>query len=360
MKINSQRMNLTSPSILGVGLVCLDIISSEEGPTHYYNGGSCGNVISALSFLGWNSSVITDDYSDLAQQIVERNFKKLGVNQITTKRHLDKTPRIIERLINKDGKYIDHQFISSCPNCDEIMPAIKPLDKKAVEFISRDTKKFNVLYADRASAGIQLLREKFNKQGAWSVYEPNSSRNVKAFLDHSLESHIVKFSSEKISERLAEDLRKKAKHGTTVLIVYTKGAHGLSFSYKKRDKTMSEWMHLPSQPVPEYVDAAGAGDWCTTGILIGLIGKNPSQRTWLTRDEVVASLQYGQALAAISCAFIGAQGLFYAEDGDRHFRTIDNDVKQKNKIKPTKLPSDARNELCDFCLMPHKKIKLAK
>ncbi len=340
-------------SILGVGLVCLDVIKADGAP-RYFNGGSCGNVISGLAFLGWKASIVTPSYKGIGGKIVMTNLAKLGISQIKTEPQLMEVPRIIECLKMKNDIYVDHKYLFVCPECGQKLPSIAPLDDASAKKITNNAQQFNVLYADRTSAGIKILRKVFQDRGNWTIYEPNSSRNIEGFLQNSLDSHIVKFSTEKVSLSLAEKLRNRAALGSTVLIVHTDGEEGLHFSYRMRNATMSKWAHLRAQPVSHLIDASGAGDWCTVGLIMGLVGKYRNSKCWLSREEVVAALQYGQALSAISCAFIGAQGLIYAETDDIIREQVFKGLKKgaDYKIRPTSISKDMIRDLCKLCLLP--------
>lgn len=115
---------------------------------------------------------------------------------------------------------------------------------------------------------------------------------------------------------------------------------------------MSQWYHLDSQPAPHFVDSSGAGDWCTTGLLIGLLGKNRNLRRWLSKNEVISALQYGQVLAAISCSFVGSQGLIYADNKKENINNIFSYLKSEaiKKIKPASLSNENTDGLCRTCL----------
>lgn len=337
----------TVPRVIGTGLVCLDIIKGIES-LRYLNGGSCGNVISGLSFLGWKAAVLTRPYCDYASQILDSNFRQLRVKRIETGHKCIDTPRIIEHLCEGG----EHKFLLSCPECGRNLPRIKPLEEKAAQSLNI-TNKYDVFYTDRSSRGINFLRDMFKINDSWTMYEPNSCRNIDAFMNNSLESHLVKFSSEKIPYYLAERLRIDATNkGSTVLIVRTEGKLGLYFSYRKRDKDMSQWIHLDAQPVTDCVDSSGAGDWCTTGLLFSLINRHRKSRSWLKQQDVIASLQYGQALAAISCAFLGAQGLIYADAGEK-LEMINGETPKPsfNKLQPASL-SNLEKKCCPTCLLP--------
>ncbi len=344
-------MKFNSPSILGTGLVCLDIIK-ETDSVRYFNGGSCGNVTSALSFLGWNASVITGCYSDEAGKILNTNLISTGVKQIETGRYPSEAPRIIEELFSRDGICNEHKFVFTCSECGQKLPTVKLLNESCAKSLSNKTGNFNVLYSDRCSPGIHYLRKIFRERGDWTVYEPNSARNIGSFLDNALDSHIVKFSNERIPFNIAERLRDLADKSKLVLIVHTFGKNGLYFCFRKRNNRMSKWTHLDPQPVPRLIDVSGAGDWCTTGLLIGLVGNNRKYRHWLTRKEVISALQYGQALAAISCSFIGGQGLIYVDGNEKDVNKIFKHIKKSNvkKIKPASLPMETTKGLCQICL----------
>ena len=338
------------PSLFGAGLVCLDIIKTD-GKTYYYNGGSCGNIAAALSFLGWNNAVLVGKYRDEAAKILNHNLEMLGVQKVEINSGSSATPRIVEELLNGPGER--HRFSLTCPECGRELPRLSSMDEKDIRHL--DLKEFNVFYSDRASKGIVLLRKVFESKGAWTVYEPNSSRNIKSLIENALDSHIVKFSSEKVSAKTANTIKDDAINGTTVLIVRTMGENGLEFSYRKRGNKMSQWIHLDVHPVPNFVDSAGAGDWCTTGLLYSLVNRHRYSKNYLTKQEVIASLQYGQALAAISCCFIGAQGLIYAdtdinEDVGKSLLTSRKE-QRLNNLKPANPPENSNNDFCSFCLL---------
>ena len=336
------------PRLLGAGLACLDIIKAD-GKIYYYNGGSCGNVVSGLSFLGWKNAVFTGSYRDQAAELLDSNFRRIGVQRIEVNQGSSITPRIIEDFEFDKNK--SHRFLHVCPQCGREMPKLSPLNEKSIDKVIVND--YNVFYSDRTSKGIILLRKLFREKGKWTVYEPNSSRNVNSLLNNALDSHIVKFSADKVPVSLAEKIRDQSLNGNTVLIVNTMGEKGLLYCYRKKDNTMSIWKHLDSQPVPHFLDSCGAGDWCTIGMLYHLVYKHPKALASLTQKDVTAALHYGQALAAISCSFLGAQGLVYGEmDEEMEKRLVD--LKSNlfnNHLTPAKPPSDLNQKFCSFCLL---------
>ncbi len=100
------------------------------------------------------------------------------------------------------------------------------------------------------------------------------------------------------------------------------------------------------------MDAAGAGDWCTVGLIIGLMNKTSKAKNCFIKEELISALQYGQALSAISCAFAGGQGLIYADDKTKKQNNLLNKIKTKEieAIKPVSFFKDNSKGLCLTCL----------
>lgn len=340
-------------SILGTGLICLDIIRGDN-KVRYYNGGSCGNVTAALSFIGWNASVITRRYNDEAGSVLKANLKNIGVNQITFGGTSTITPRIIEELYLKEGTYKGHKFALACSECGKKLPKVKLIRKENLKGLSATLDGYNVFYTDRSSSGIRNINDRFIEKGAWTVYEPNSSRNIQNIFTHALQASVAKFSGEKFSLNTLDKLRKMATNSHLTLIVYTVGKDGLFFSYRKRDKNMSNWVSLGPQPVPRILDTSGAGDWCTAGMLSALVEKHPKLKRWLSKDDVISALQFGQALAAISCAFVGGQGLIHGDIEEKDIKDLLKPYGKENlvKIVPSELTKNTKGKNCPLCLCP--------
>jgi fructokinase len=340
-------------NMLGTGLVCLDIIKSGNN-IRYYNGGSCGNVTAAFSFLGQRASVITRHYYDKAGVILNSNLKNIGVNQITFGKSSYQAPRIIEELQIISGTYEGHKFLLTCSECGQTLPKAGLLGKRSFAEISDSLHGFDVFYSDRSSPGIRQLRKIFQTKGCWTVYEPNSSRNINSVFSNALESDIVKLSAEKFTFNIIEKLRRFARKSPITLLVYTKGKEGLIFSYRKRDKKLSKWISLGPQPAPRILDTSGAGDWCTAGLLSALLVKNQKYKKWLTKDDIVSSLQFGQALAAISCAFVGGQGLIHADFNQKDLRDLLQPFTKEHlvKVTPSNINEEIQIEHCPLCLCP--------
>lgn len=349
--MKNQVDTFTRPIIIGAGLVCLDIIR-DRGNDKFYTGGSCANVVSALAFLGWQSKVIMGNYLDLAGDIINSNLDKLGVLRINPQKSSGATPRIIECL-NQNDKSNTHSFLFSCPECGTKLPALKPISISQAKPIASEVDQANVFYTDRSSKGINFLRKSFREKKCWTVYEPNSARNLKALLENVPESNIIKFSSDRVPDYASEEIRRIATNGITVLLVRTKGKNGLEFSYRTKNNTMSNWIHLSAQPVPKLVDSSGAGDWCTAGLLFNLVSKFPNSRPFLSKTDVIAALEFGQALSALSCGFVGAQGMLYGDVYKVIGNVIKNNWPLMRKRNHPAVPRIIEDKYCSTCLLPN-------
>src|SRR5437867_1521785 len=58
---NQRTMSLPTPRALGTGLVTLDVVlhAGSVEPPPSYAGGTCGNVLTILSYLGWETVPIS-------------------------------------------------------------------------------------------------------------------------------------------------------------------------------------------------------------------------------------------------------------------------------------------------------------
>ena len=101
------RKTANRPKAIGAGIVVLDIILNNGATIPIYRaGGTCGNILAGLSFLGWETVAISRAGSDLASDIMIADLANNGVttNYITREDGLV-TPRIVEKLNHLRGLY---------------------------------------------------------------------------------------------------------------------------------------------------------------------------------------------------------------------------------------------------------------
>jgi fructokinase len=83
------------------------------------------------------------------------------------------------------------------------------------------------------------------------------------------------------------------------------------------------WQKLDAFEPGELKDTAGAGDWCTAGIIFQLAKSGVAGLEKTTAGELKHALTYGQALAAWNCRFEGPRGGMYLRDREQFQNDID-------------------------------------
>ena len=319
-KLPESKLN-TIPICTGTGLLALDIIlnGSPQTPSKFQAGGSCGNVLTILSYLGWETFPIARLADNNTSMKLLSDLERWKVNtDLIVKKKEGSTPIIIHRISkDKDGKP-KHKFEFKDPLTGVWLPHYKPVIAKDVEEIVKKHPIANVFYFDRVNrAAIELA--KINKtNGALVVFEPSSISDIKLFRQALEVSHILKFAYDRI-----KNYEKLFPIQQTKLEIITLGKYGLRYRFSKT-KRAKNWILLDSYKLDDKVllDSVGAGDWCTAGIIAslgknGIISFNSSKSS-----DVENALQYGQVLGAINCCFDGARGIMYNIDKETLDKTV--------------------------------------
>jgi len=296
------------PVCIGTGLVALDIVFNGETsmPPRMWTGGSCGNVLTILSYLGWRTIPLIRLGHDDASDRIMKDFQKFNVDCNFVE--LDKkvsTPIIVEQIRNSIDGFPTHRFFWICPNCGTWLPRYRPVLLANAKRSFSQISTVNCFYFDRVSPAAFALASQAKSAGALVVFEPPSIKDKDLFYKAVKASHIVKFAN----DRICEDVTFNASHGP-LLVIETLGEAGIRYRFlnKKRSK---RWEKLPSFFLNEFRDAAGSGDWCTAGIVyrLGAIGSKGFEK--LSEKKIVEALEFGQAMAALNCGYEGARGGIY-------------------------------------------------
>jgi sugar/nucleoside kinase (ribokinase family) len=299
------------PLIIGAGLVVLDIILNNGDTVPIFKaGGTCGNVLAGLSYMGWESAAVARSGSDSAGKLMIKDLSGCGVNVThITREEAIKTPRIVERL-KSNGTSPKHTFLLRCPVCSSYLPRFQSPTLAAIAPPSFDREKPAVFFFDRVSPAILKLAQKYKDLGALIFFEPNNLKNVKGVKKAAALCHVVKYSggeTKAVSPTKDDRLLKKMN---PPLILKTLGKEGVMFSLSKSDA----WHYQKGVTVDTLWDTCGAGDWCTIGFLYYLnelaSARNISLTAALRSYPLINhALQYAQTISAISCGFVGARGL---------------------------------------------------
>lgn len=288
----------------GTGLIALDVImnGNPSTPAKYHVGGSCGNVLTIMSFLDWESYPIGRLAMNNATSLVVEDFKKWVVN--TTFLSIEEsgsTPIIIHRILRDKHGNPKHRFEFKDPSSGKWLPTYKALISKKVSELETRLPESSVYYFDRVSRSSIDLAKIYKDRGALIVFEPTSIKDIKQFKECLNFSHIIKFSNDRIRnyKSLFSDIQ-------VPLEIETKGKDGLSYRFRN-----NYWIDLPAYLIEDVVDAAGAGDWSTAGLIYKLGKKGIESFEKSNLLEIENALKFGQALGAINCYFDGARGIMY-------------------------------------------------
>ena len=298
------------PIAFGAGLIALDLIVRAESSSSFraHAGGTCGNVLTALAYLGWDCYPIARLGDDAASQVVRADLSRWGVQldhaSCTPSAH---TPIIVQQIKRKRDGTPAHSFSWSCPRCGKRLPSFQPVTRAVVEAIAPDLQRAKVFFMDRLSRGILDLASLAAKSGALVMYEPSGGADPRLLKEAITLSHVVKYAKTRLTQ--VEGLWSR---GTATMIeIQTLGDRGLRYRQKLGDKR-SGWLTLPAVGAPRLVDTCGSGDWCSAGFLAETFRVQPVGFQNLKPAQLMQALQYGQALAAWNCGFEGARGGMYA------------------------------------------------
>ena len=301
---------VTPPKVFGTGLIALDLVvgPDPDTPVRSWAGGTCGNVLSILAYLGWDAYPIARMNHDVASERVRADMKRWRVRldwaNCAPTAH---TPMIVQEIRRaRDGR-TDHRFSWSCPHCGTWLPPFKAITVGAVETVKPALAGASVFFLDRLSRGTLTLAAEASAHGALVVFEPSSKSTDKLLAEAIALAHVVKYAD----HRLAGISGVMAEGSAVLLEVQTLGDQGLRYRHRLR-RGVSRWMHLETIPAPRLADTCGAGDWCTAGLIAKVAAGGQEGFRLSGARGVRAALRYGQALAAWNCGFEGARGGMYA------------------------------------------------
>jgi sugar/nucleoside kinase (ribokinase family) len=333
--------SVAQPKIFGAGLIALDLVIGYDPatPVRSWAGGTCGNVMSIMAYLGWDAYPIGRMNGDPASDRVRSDMSRWGVHldwtNCTPTTH---TPIIVQEIRrDRDGRP-KHRFSWACPHCGEWLPSFKAVTVSAVEPIKPSLEGASVFFLDRLSRASLMLAEEAAARGAVVVFEPSGKSADKLMAEAIALAHVVKYAD----ERLTGVDGVMADRSATIVEVQTLGEQGLSYRHRF-DGTVSDWKKLGAISAPRLADTCGAGDWCTAGLIARAAAGGQEGLRRVGATGVEAALRYGQALAAWNCGFEGARGGMYAVEHDKFIVQIaqlldgqlDNLIAEPSPLDPT-------------------------
>jgi fructokinase len=287
------------PSVVGIGLVALDVVIDQGTGRQVgeWAGGSCGNVMAILAYLGWAAAPIARLDDGEPSRRIRDDLGRWGVDpRWLSLEPAAPAPVYVERLSYNGAGVAHHRFERYCPECGQRLPRHRAVPRETVRPLLGEIAHRDVLYVDRPSAGAVLAAEHARGEDVFVYFEPSARGTERQLGRIAGAADVVKYSADRLS---AED-RQAIAAACPRLEIETCGRSGLR--YRRHG---SAWRTLPA-PAVLTTDAAGAGDWMTAGLLHSLFAEQQESRADV--DNPASSLAVGQALAAFSCGFVGARG----------------------------------------------------
>ncbi len=295
------------PTVVGAGLIALDVVTGDLARIEaaVYAGGTCGNVLAILCYLGWNSSAIGFVGRDVAGARVLADLERIGVNcEYLLAIEQARTPIFLQQVVGANGNRLTHSFPAECPACGELLfrERHEGLPKESFGAVTPD-----VLFVDRLSSSTLKLMQLARGLDVLVMYEPSTPSDSQYWSEALPMVDVLKYSVDRFSPG---DFEHTLRSRLSFIEVQTAGEKGLRF---RGHHASSSWRQMDAVPAARLVDTCGAGDWCTAGFLSALVEEDQSTRL-VTDDQIANALRAGQTLASWACGFVGARGGMYEHE----------------------------------------------
>lgn len=345
-----KKTSRSRPLVVGTGLVALDVVISRVSgdPARYWCGGTCGNVLVALSYLGWRAQPVARLGTGKASRLVLADLQRWNVSDRFIRTDDGGTPIIVERISKDSSGRPRHSYSWRCAECGSPYPGYRSELVSVAEELGDRIKQPRVFFFDRVSPGALVLAKDCKQKGGLVVFEPSGIGNPIQFQQAWQLAHIVKYSHERLSEFPEMDVASAPR-----LQIETLGEAGLRFR-RISARGSSRWIDLKAFQVTTVKDTAGAGDWCTAGI-IARVGRDGLKGFLKVSDSGLRdALRFGQALAAWNCTFEGPRGGMYSVNRATFNKEVQAILSGTTAIEQLREESIARStveskELCHAC-----------
>lgn len=317
--------------MVAAGFCALDIVFGIEDPApKFYAGGTCGNVVAGLAFLGWETTPIARLANDVAGEFVRQDLERWGVDaSLLGLAPSAATPIVLEKIqLSKNG-IPRHRFLWNCPDCSSYFPPFKPVLQTQVEDLKAKLGCPEIFYADRVSRSTVELAKHFRNEGSLIYFEPSAAGDPKLFREMLQFCDVLKYSAQR-ARSFSESLRDHKAH----LEIETLGEDGLRFRTRR---TFTSWHSVAAYEV-NIKDTAGSGDWTSIGLISGMLNEGRKDLEKFSTQTIHSSLEKAQAIAAFNCQFEGPRGCMYQLSKRRFFEAVTAlEAKKSESAKPKKV-----------------------
>ena len=337
------------PRLLAAGYLTLDLIVRDLESRDYWHsaGGTGGNVSIFASALGLDVSLLARVGEDqrghrVLCDVAAAGISAAGIEQVPGLA----TPGIVELITGTPEG--DHRFTHRCPACAIQLPKQAVVSHSAAKRQVKSINQFDAFFFDRATSATLLLAAAAREAGLLVMFEPPNIPRTATALRAAELSDIVKTSRRPGHRERDWELRPDV---ATRFIVETLGPKGVRVRHRSWTG-WREWQNVPPFPPAQIKDTAGAGDWMTAGLLTTL----PPRKDTIGIDQLLASIEYGQRLSAISISFDSPSGALTAlgtatieqlANGTAQIQSLsDSQVRLSKRVGCTSTPSN----YCELCL----------
>lgn len=296
MEIRSSKY---TNQIVGSGFVALDVLlkHNEQNSLDSALGGSTGNVLAILAFLGWPTVPVAMVGHDFAGKRIKSEFDSLNADMRFLHTSQCVATPVVYQFPSEGTK--THNFSFTCPYCGVKRSFVTNDDLSLPNTVLTEVELPRVFYFDRVTPWTLNLSKEYKQRGTLVVFEPSSLKVDRGLFQQAIKnSHILKYADDRI------DLLEGFDRSSLDIEIQTSGASGLRFRIPRSCET---WYYQGALEINGVVDTAGAGDWCTAGFLHYLY-QTDNFFNWSV-PLIKEALTYGQTLAALNCLYPGARGL---------------------------------------------------
>lgn len=307
------------PTCLGSGVFNLDTVVVREYPEGYQKqrkftekemteevGGTCGNVMSMLPYLGVQTFPLAIlDQTEQGYKIKDTLALYGADTRFVSNREKGGTTllRCTHRL-DKEGKK-EVKFRATSPG--SMFAKRKQLSTKngeVGEFLGRLDFVPDVFFFDDPAAAHVKIAQALRQKGTLVYFEPEKIANdkLKPFLERVKCADVVKFSAERISDE------SWIGQFSDKLFIRTMGEKGVAFKLRGGD-----WTIVPPVVNGNVVDWEGAGDWTTSAFIAELCKGGHLKVADLTDTIVRTALEEAQKIASKSVSFLSSKGMIHKE-----------------------------------------------